>query len=91
MIKDIHREDFQNPDAPVAPLGGQPESFEVRRLDAATNDITGPVVVGGRAMADCFRYYDSVQAGVCDPNAYGNPPAANDGDADDMHIPTRPW
>lgn len=82
---------YTHKEAPVAPLGGQPESFEVRRLDVATNDIMGPVVVGGRTRADCFRYYNSVQAGVCDPNAYGNPPAANDGDADDMHIPTRPW
>ena len=91
MIKDIHRDDFQNTDAPVAPMGGQVESFEVRRLDAATNDLMGPVVVGGRAFADCFRYNDSLQAGVTNPYAYGNPPGLNDGDADDMHIPTRPW
>ena len=82
---------FTAKDAPVAPLGGQPESFEVRRLYCGTNDIMGPVVVGGRAGADCFRYFDSVQAGVTDPNAYGNPPAANDGDADDRNLPTRPW
>ena len=91
MVKDIRREDFVNTDAPVAPLGGQPESFEVRRLDYGTNDIMGPVVVGGRAGADCFRYYDSVQAGTYDPNAYGNPPGNNDGDADDRNLPTRGW
>ena len=82
---------FTAKDAPVAPLGGQSESFEVRRLDCGTNDIMGPVVVGGRAGADCFRYFDSVQAGVTDPNAYGNPPGINDGDADDRNLPTRPW
>ena len=82
---------FTAKDAPVAPLGGQPESFEVRRLDYGTNDIMGPVVVGGRAGADCFSYYDSVQAGTYDPNAYGNLPGNNDGDADDHNLPTRGW
>jgi len=68
------------------------EAHEVRRLDAATNDLMGPVVVGGRAEADCFRCADALQAGHTDPYAYGKEQLAiNDGDADDKNIPTCPW
>ena len=69
MIKDIHRDDFQNPDAPIAPLGEQPESFEVRRLNTATNDLVGPIVVGGLACADHFRCANCIQAGNPSPEA----------------------
>jgi hypothetical protein len=77
---------------PVINFEADDEAHDVRRLDYATNDIMGPVVMGGRSSADCFRIFDSLQAGTCDPNAYGTSPLrATDGDEDDRNMPSRPW
>jgi hypothetical protein len=77
---------------PVAPDGEQSESFEVHRLCTATNDLVGPVVVGGLACADHFSCADALQAGTTEPYAYGKDKfASNDGDEDDKNQDLRPW
>ena len=83
--------EFKVKEAPSHTYEVPDESHEVTRQDYGTNDLVGPVVVGGRASSDCFRAFDSLQAGTKDTNAYGMPFGPTDGDADDKNIPSRPW
>jgi hypothetical protein len=55
---------------------------DVRRMDHATNDLMGPVLVGGLASSDCFRSVNALQAGTPSVTAY-NANGVNDNDEDD--------